>query len=127
MRYDAVLVVHRRYPQKKVLLVDDDALGVHAVARLLGSLGLDVTISDGSDAGALLRSGQYAVAILDEDLGRHGSGLRLIHEARRARVPTSLILLHGGDRTPPGLPADVPEVRKPHVQPLLDALDAALK
>jgi serine/threonine protein kinase len=85
-------------PSLKVLIVDDDVSNGALVIRLLKSEGYEVEHAlDPTKALPLLRDGEYALLLLDQEMPRM-DGLTLLDEIRKeSNVP--VVMLTGADRS----------------------------
>ena len=83
--------------QNVVLVVDDDAMMLRSVARLLRQLGYDTLLFPSAAAFAEHRDFDEALCVLlDIDLG-DGSGIELRHRLKAANIPVPIIYITGND------------------------------
>lgn len=85
---------------RRILLVDEDALALRSLARILRREFEVVTATDAADAIAKVVDDLYAV-VTDHDLGPAGNGRAVLAEVRR-RVPNAKrMLISGRPQKPP--------------------------
>jgi diguanylate cyclase (GGDEF)-like protein len=86
---------------RKILLVDDDPLFAGMIALLFSGFRSERFIldhaADQASGRERLRSGEYALCLLDYHLG-DGDGLSLLREATAGRWPTPIVFLSGSTR-----------------------------
>ncbi len=90
-----------RGAQKRILVVDDSVTVREVQRQLLGARGYLVDVAvDGVEGWAMLRNGQYDLAVVDVDMPRM-SGLELTRtiraDARLARLPVIIVSYKEGD------------------------------
>ena len=86
--------------RRSVLFVDDDALVLRGLARLLRREFEVVTAANAADAIAKISDDLHAVAT-DHDLGPGGDGRAVLAEARLRAPAAPRILMSGQLRVPP--------------------------
>lgn len=87
-------------PRRRVLVVDDDALVLRSLTRVLRCVFDVVTAVDAADAIAKMPDDLYAT-ITDHDLGAGPDGRAVLAEARRRAPNAKRILMSGRPQSPP--------------------------
>jgi two-component system cell cycle response regulator CpdR len=97
----------------RILLVDDDAVTLDLLARLLRREGYDVDLAESADeAIERLRAGAYDILLTDLVMPG-SSGLELVREAQRLHGAIRCFVTSGQRRPDGGLPEHVAWIAKP--------------
>jgi DNA-binding response OmpR family regulator len=117
----------RRTARARILVVEDHEDFRTLLEMTLQDAGYDVdSAASSEDALRMLNASPYALVVTDYSLPGH-SGAWLLAQASRHRTASVPALIVTGDPDAPGIPRDVPVVRKPmDIDRLLAQVRAAI-